>query len=259
LRIYNLLFDEIWIYERYKDQDCCCRDVCGSCRHGKSFVPAESDCQCHRYGCVDCLCHCCSTLGHGILRVCKSVHNEATAVFDNAPLVVHTSETYDPIASWRAKYGISLPTHLPSRVEKLVVDAPKLDYGVIMALGDFKNLRSIWLKPRNLQWIKSDRPFAEALLACTYDFYRSGLLPGQLTVPVVSHPLRYTGFSDLIRRLISRRSVTIKIDFWCSIEVIERVLSPSGKRKEMSVKIDEVEGASIPFGSTLRWLIRSRS
>ncbi|KAK5233494.1 hypothetical protein LTR47_005587 [Exophiala xenobiotica] len=111
-----------------------------------------------------------------------------------------------------------------------------------MALEEFKNLRSIWLKPRNLQWIKSDRPFAEALLACTYDFYRSGLLPGQLRVPIVRYPLRYTGFSDLILRLISRRSVTIKIDFWCSIEVIERVLSPNGKKKEMSVLICDSTG-----------------
>ncbi|KAK7900159.1 hypothetical protein LTR67_003905 [Exophiala xenobiotica] len=111
-----------------------------------------------------------------------------------------------------------------------------------MALEDFKNLRSIRLKPRNLQWIKSDCRFAEALLAYTYDFYRFGLLPGQLTVPIVSHPERFTGFSDLIRRLISRRSVTIKIDFWCSIEVIERVLSPNGKKKETSVLICDSTG-----------------
>jgi hypothetical protein len=172
---------------------------------------------------------------------------------------VQTSGKYDPIHAWRTNYALRLPTYLHSRVEKLVVDAPELHYGLFMALEDFKNLRSIRLKPRNLQWIKSDCRFAEALLAYTYDFYRFGLLPGQLTVPIVSHPERFTGFSDLIRRLISRRSVTIKIDFWCSIEVIERVLSPNGKKKETSVKIDEVEGASIPFGSTLRWLIRSRS
>ncbi|KAK5205335.1 hypothetical protein LTR72_007160 [Exophiala xenobiotica] len=237
LRIYSLLFDEIWIYGRYKDQDCCWGYVCDNCRFGDDYVPAESDCQCRELRCVHRLCHCCTPLSFGLLRVCKIIHNEAVAVFDNAPLVVQTFEMYDPIHLCRTKYALRLPTHLHSRVEKLVVDAPQLHYGLFVALKDFKNLRSIWLKPRNLQWIKSDPRFAEALLAYTYDFYRFRLLPGQLIVPIVTYPKRFAGFSDLIGGLISTRSVTIKIDFWCSIEVIERVLSPNGKKKETSVLI----------------------
>ncbi len=139
LRIYKLLFDEIWVYEDYEEEDCCYTHDCSRCRYGDNFVPAEADCQCNKYRCVNCLCHCCSPLSLGLLRVCKFVHNEAKAVFDNAPLALQQFGAMD--FSWKTE--CSLPIHLRSRVEKLVVTTKSFSYGLLrchLGLTDFENL-----------------------------------------------------------------------------------------------------------------------
>ncbi|KAK5192475.1 hypothetical protein LTR92_007650 [Exophiala xenobiotica] len=228
LRIYSLLFDEIWIYERYKDQDCCWGYACDNCRFGDDYVPAESACQCRESRCVHRLCHCCSPLSLGLLRVCKPIHNEAIAVFDNAPITWQFYEFCDP--DLYTEY--MLPANRHSRVEKLIVDTKLFRYGFlhcVPALRDLKSLRTIWVKPSEPNWINDQ--FEEVLLGYAYDFYRFELLPGQLEVSIVSLPLPYGDFCVQLQRLISKRSATIKTPLWCSIEVTERVLLPSRKKE----------------------------